>query len=329
MFNAFLAQSGMFTCNFQTQTLPYQVTKPPNNEEGSPESAQVVFNPYPPEVSRQLVDVAPSDKQTMFLEEYQRTHKHKLFDRSDFEDYALTLLAELVPNLIEQNHDVILFPLRGCRQPGIVTKVVAGIPPESVVIFNYTYATVGSQQEVIRSQLIEQLQQRLPNREIVNLGIVDTAKGGNGSIHLASVLADIQEEHFAGQKWSVQFHLLHARDKTLDLSSKSYLIPDAKTDSVFFLWPRLYAVEDLLVEDWDDGIGISTYRDGETIELKKAETPGRIIVRDATGVSLIESPNLSDLVTSLMVESVNDLMLNDPAVKYVRDVLENDSRTNQ
>jgi hypothetical protein len=98
---------------------------------------------------------------------------------------------------------------------------------------------------------------------------------------------------------------------------------------VFFLWPRLYAVEDLLVEDWDDGIGISTYRDGETIELKKAETPGRIIVRDATGVSLIESPNLSDLVTSLMVESVNDLMLNDPAVKYVRDVLENDSRTNQ
>ena len=329
LFNPILSPSGMFTCNYSGHSLPREETGSTGNEINPTTSPNLVFNPYSPDIALEVVDKTPLEKQTLFLNEYQSSPKIKLFNRSEFDDFALTLLTELVPNLIGQDHDLFLFPLRGCRQPGIVTKVIAGIPPESVIVFNYTYATAGSQQEIIFSQLIEQFRKKLPNKEVVSLGIIDTAKGGNGSIHLARVLTEIQAKHFAEQRWSVQFHLLHERDRMVDLSSKSYQIPDANTDSVYFPYPRLYGVESLLVEDWDDGIGISTYKDGKFYELKKAETPGRVIVRDNKEISLIESPDLSKLVTSLMVESVNDLMLDDPDVKYVRDVLEYDAGLNR
>lgn len=328
VFNAFLAPSGMFTCNYAPFDLPRSELALTDRQYSDESTSGLLFNPYQPDVRSELIDKSPLERQAMFLDEYRGVQKLKCVDRSEFEDYALTLLTELIPNLIRYKHDVILFPLRGCRQPGIVTKVVVGLRDEQAVIFNYTYATAGSQQEIIRSQLVERLTATLPNQELASIGVVDTAKGGNGSIHLAGVLAEIQAEHFSDQKWSVQFHLLHDRERTPDLSSKSYLIPDAGSSSVIFLWPKLYAVDSLIVEDWDDGIGISTYRDGKTYQLKKAETPGRLIVRDDKGVSLIESSDLSKVVTGLMVDAVNDLMLNDPAVKYVCNVLEQDARSN-
>ena len=327
-FDAFLAPSGMFTCNFDPFDLPRSEMALPDRKYSDESTSELLFNPYQPDVRSELIDKSPLERQALFLDEYRGVQKLKSVERSEFEDYALTLLTKLVPNLIRYKHDVVLFPLRGCRQPGIVTKVVVGLRDEQAVVFNYTYATAGSQQELIRSQLIERLKRTLPDEEFANIGVVDTAKGGNGSIHLAGVLSEIQAAHFSDQRWSVQFHLLHDRDRTPDLSSKSYLIPDAGSSSVFFLWPKLYAVDSLIVEDWDDGIGISTYRDGKTFQLKKAETPGRLIVRDDVEVSLIESPDLSKVVTGLMVEAVNDLMLDDPAVKYVCNVLEQDARSN-
>jgi hypothetical protein len=328
LFNAFLAPSGMFTCNYSFVDLPAQVSPPSTYSPVSKPATNIVFNPYQPAITQEIVDKAPLEQQTLFLEKYERAEKIKLFDRSDFEDYALTLVSDLVPNLVRQNHDVILFPLRGCRQPGIVTKVIAGIPNDRLAVFNYTYATSESQQETIRSQLVEQLKLRVPDREIVSLGIVDTAKGGNGSLHLAEILAELHALHFSGQKWSVQFHLLHEKSRTPDLTAKAYHIPDVGSPSVQFLWPRLYAVESLFVEDWDDGIGLSTFKDGKVFELKLAASPGRVILRDDQGVSLVESPDLSKIVTGLMVQAVNDLMLDDPDVKYVRDVLENDAGSN-
>lgn len=328
LFNAFLARSGMFTCNYSCVGLPAQINPPSTCSQDSKPVSNIFFNPYQPAITQEIIDKAPLEKQTLFLEKYERAEKHKVFDRSKFEDYALVLVADLSPNLVRQNHDVILFPLRGCRQPGIVTKVIAGIPNDRLAVFNYTYATAESQQENIRSQLVEQLKMRIPDRAIVSLGIVDTAKGGYGSTHLAEVLAELHAKHFSGQKWSVQFHLLHERDRKPDLTSKVFCNPDASNMSVYFLPPQLYAVDSLLVEDWDDGIGLSTFKEGNVIELKLAATPGRVILRDDKGVSIVESPDLSRVVTGLLVQAVNELMLDDPDVKYVRDVLENDAGLN-
>jgi hypothetical protein len=329
VFNAFLAPSGMFTCNFAPSDLPRSELAVSIQQQPDQNAGVLIFNPYHPDVRSSLIDKSALDRQTLFLDEYRRVQKIKCLDLSEFEDYALTLFADLIPNLLHQKHDVILFPLRGCRQPGIITKVLVGLPNEKAVIFNYTYATADFQQEMIRSELIEQLNARLPNVELANIGVVDTAKGGDSSIHLAAVLEKIQAEHFSGQQWSVQFHLLHDRARTQDLYKKLYRIHGAKTghSTITFPQPLLYAVDSLIVEDWDDGIGISTYRDGTTYQLKKAETPGRLIVRDDTAVSLIESSDLSKVVTGLMVDAVNELMLNDPDVKYVCDVLEKDARS--
>jgi hypothetical protein len=153
LFNAFLAPSGMFTCDSSPIRLPARHIEAQNYSAASKPTSTIVFNPYQPAIGQKIEDKAPLEKQNIFLDKYERAGKHKLFDRSDFEDYALTLVAELIPDLIHHKHDVIIFPLRGCRQPGIVTKVVAGIPDDQIVVFNYTYATSATQQDNIRSQL--------------------------------------------------------------------------------------------------------------------------------------------------------------------------------
>ena len=328
VFNAFLAPSGMFVYNSQPRILKPSDWTSPVSINSSDSNARVLYNPYQPDVPVEVIDQTPMQKQTAFLEHYESSRKIQSINRSNFDDYALTLLSELVPDLVSCNYDVILFPLRGCRQPGILTKVIVGLPCEKTVIFNYTYATRGSQQELIRTQLIDRFRQALPGRNAVGVGVVDTAKGGNGSIHLAGVLADIRSSHFADQTWYVQFHLLHDRDRTQDLSRKTYHIPQANTSSMIFSWPILYPVDSLIVEDWDDGIGISTYLAGDTYEIKKAETPGRLIIRDRDVISVIESPDLSKVVTGLLVESVNCLILNDPDVRYCRDVIDQDALSN-
>jgi len=274
----------------------------------------------PTEASWHLHDHTAIQNQDRFLNEYQNVQKIKLFDRSQFDDYGSTLFRELVPSLVQHDHDLVLFPLRGCRQPGILAKVIAGIPEERMVIFNYTYATRDEQQSRILSELHQKLHERLPDKAEVSIGVVDTAKGGYGSEHLAKILASLHGGRT--QQWAVQFHLLHAQDAKPTLAHQ---IPKHGKKSLMLLWPMLYEVESLLVEDWSDGIGLSVEWNGKTHELKKCATPGRIILRDESSVQLVQSESISELMTSLAVDAVNRQMLTDPQLEYVQDVLKQDT----
>lgn len=315
LFAPFIAGSGMFTGNYGSTFLTSDLEK---SEDPSPEKrVTILYNPMPPQVQQKVADSAPIERQTAFIIAYHGATKHKLFDRSAFDAYAEALFEKLIPNLVRYNHDILLFPLRGCRQPGILVKVIAGIPEEKMVIFNYTYATRESQQPLIESQLSAQLKEKVPNQAIVSVGVVDTAKGGYGSRHLAEVLVHLHGSHFRNQQWSVQFHLLHEKQKVPTLSRE---IPEFKSDRLFFLWPTFYEVESLLVEDWPEGIGLTVEENGRRFDLKRCIEPGRILYRDEESVQVIESESLCDTMTSLAVDAVNRLMLNSPEIRYVKDV---------
>jgi len=274
----------------------------------------------PPTLDRRVQDEVAVDNEQQFLKEFQNVNKHKckLFERSHFQEYAETLLDELVPNIVRNDHDLILFPLRGCRQPGILAKVMAGIPEDRIIVFNYTYATTDSQQALIRSELLGKFQQRAVDKAIVNIGVVDTAKGGHGSEHLAKIIAFLHEKHFHNLQWTVQFHLLHAQDKKPTIA---YQIPKYSHHSLTLLDPLFYEVGNLLVEDWAEGIGLAVRFNGKSNELIRCTQPGMILLRDESTVQLIESENLSKLMTCLMVDEVNRRMLSDPQFKYLKDVL--------
>lgn len=315
LFAPFIAGSGMFTGNYGGISL-YQDCAP---SEASPPTtySTVLYNPMPPAVQQAIKETVPVEQQHNFIKEFHGAKRHKLFDRSAFDSYAQALFEKLVPELLRHDHDVLLFPLRGCRQPGILVKVIAGIPESKMVIFNYTYATQESQQPLIESQLTEQLREKVPENGVVSVGVVDTAKGGYGSRHLAQLLSRIHSLHFPKQHWSVQFHLLHESGSRPALSHE---IPKYGHKTLFFLWPNFYAVESLLVEDWSEGIGLAVNDSGRHFELKRCVEPGRILFRDEDSIQLIESEAVCDTMTGLTVDAVNRLMLNSPEIEYVKDV---------
>lgn len=320
LFAPFIAESGMFTANYGGISLYSNMSL---SEDVSPvRGTTILYNPMPPQVQQEVTESVPIERQADFISAFHGATKYKLFDRSAFDSYAQALFEKLVPNLVSHDHDVLLFPLRGCRQPGILVKVIAGIPEKKMVIFNYTYATQNSQQAIIESQLSDQLREKLPDQSIVSVGIVDTAKGGYGSRHLAELLARLHGRHFPNQYWSVQFHLLHESHMPPVLSHE---IPKFGNKQLLFLWPTFYEVESLLVEDWPEGIGLAVEERGKRFDLKRCVEPGRILYRDEESVQVIESQSLCDTMTSLTVDAVNRLMLSSPEIQYVKDVWNTDA----
>jgi hypothetical protein len=277
----------------------------------------------PLEVRQIIKDAVSNETQDRFLNEYQSAQRCKLFERSQFDEYASAIFERLIPSIGQQKHDLILLPLRGCRQPGILTKLIGGFPHTQLVIFNYTYATKDSQQSQIRTELLERLRQQLPEQQSVSLGIVDTAKGGHGSRHLAQLLATLHSEHFSNQLWTVQFHLLHASDGAPRLARE---IPSYGDEKAKFPLPLFYEVASLLVEDWDEGIGLAVQENRGYYELKRCVTPGTILYRDEETVQVIESEELCNTMTGLMAEALNRLMLSHPAVEYIKDVWNHEDR---
>jgi hypothetical protein len=315
LFAPFIAASGMFTGNTSGISLFRNLTSPSINSSTTPVAS--IYNPMPPEVRHSIREVVPVTQQESFIREFHESKRHKIFERSAFQDYAQTLFERLVPELLRQLHDVFLFPLRGCRQPGILVKVMAGLGEEKMVIFNYTFATQENQQSLIVSQLTEQLIEKISGRQNVSLGVVDTAKGGYGSNHLAKLLSEIHARQFAKQKWTVQFHLIHECDVN---PAKSYPIPKYGNDFLDIRFPLFYPVDSLLVEDWSEGIGLSVEESGKHFELKRCVQPGRILYRDEDSIQLIESEAVCDTMTGFTVDAVNRLMLSSPEIKYVKDV---------
>lgn len=314
-FAPFIAASGMFTGDYGGISL--FPDSAPSEASSLATNSKVFFNPMPPIVQQRIRETVPVEQQLNFIEEFHGAKRYKLFDRSALDSYAQALFEKLVPELLRHDHDVLLFPLRGCRQPGILVKVIAGIPETKMVIFNYTYATRQSQQPLIESQLTGQLREKVPEKEIVRVGVVDTAKGGYGSRHLAQLLSRIHSCHFPKQHWSVQFHLLHESESRPALS---YMIPKYGHKSLRFLQPNFYAVESLLVEDWSEGIGLSVNEAGGQFDLKRCVELGRILYRDEESIQLIESEVVCDTMTALTVDAVNRLMLNSKEIEYVKDV---------
>src|SRR5207253_2342510 len=84
------------------------------------------------------------------------------------------------------------------------------------------------------------------------LAILDTAVGGYGSVNLARRLSEVRDQHFRPMRWSVSFHLLHAKDR---LPNGEPLITQQSTPEISFS-VEYFPVENLVIEDWDAGIGL-------------------------------------------------------------------------
>lgn len=307
LFAPFITPSGMFTSKVDQGSTYGEAIQSENHP-------VIFYNPMPPAVQQTIVDSVPVECINDLPSKFK---KLSCFAKSDFDSYAYMLIERLAWDLLRNNHDALLFPLRGCRYPGILIKVIAGVLKTKMVIFNYTYATQKCQRGFIESQLIEQLRERLtPDQRVINVGVVDTAIGGYGSKNLAEMLSLIHGRYFANQHWLVQLHLLHENKSPPRLS---FEIPKFDNNKLKFVL-NFYGVESLLVEDWPEGIGLAVNKTKEYFALERHIEPGRILYRNAQDIHLMESESLCDTMTSLAVDAINRVMLNSPQIEYIRDI---------
>lgn len=100
-----------------------------------------------------------------------------------------------------------------------------------------------------------------------------------------------------------------------------HIIKHNKLPSVEFnveLWP----VEDLLVEDWNEAIGLSVeFGSGQKLVIKKCSTEGKFLFRDnQKRIQVIESPELNKYFDVRLGQAISDDILSDPMFEFREEV---------
>lgn len=232
----------------------------------------------------------------------------RIITREQIDSYA-DRLVDVARNLAERPIDLMIVPYRGGLTPSLHLQVMNKFQyPQLPLGFS-----AGSQErnrQSIEEELIWNLE-RFREREQLLIGVIDAAIRGDSSLKLADILKSAKR-HFEKQRWRVVFHLLHSDEKypTPPLVKD---IAKFNADSLGFE-VELHKVPSLLVEDWDEGIGLrADWQNG--ICYYKTTTDGQVISKLPDGnVAVLHSNNLPTLIHSFIANSVTDSMLTNPTL---------------
>lgn len=128
-----------------------------------------------------------------------------LIDESAFDAYAAQLKT-LAVQLQEKRYDKLIVPLRGGLKPAMQLDVLCDYQMP-ILWLPYTAGSQGQFDQQVKECLQSELV-TCPDGQPARLAILDTAIGGNGSEHLAKLIAEIVTSKC---NWKVDFHLLYVR----------------------------------------------------------------------------------------------------------------------
>lgn len=216
---------------------------------------------------------------------------------------------DVARNLAERPIDLMIVPYRGGLTPSLHLQVMNKFQyPQLPLGFS-----AGSQErnrQSIEEELIWNLE-RFRERGQLLIGVIDTAIRGDSSLKLANILKSAKR-HFEKQPWRVVFHLLHSDEKY----STPPLVKDiAKFNAASLGFEvELHKVPSLLVEDWDEGIGLrADWQNG--ICYYKTTTDGQVISKLPDGnVAVLHSNNMPTLIHSFIAIAETDSMLTNPTL---------------
>jgi hypothetical protein len=224
------------------------------------------------------------------------------------------MLLEIGRELARQNYDIVIIPLRGGLKPWLQLDVLREFrqPP---LWLPYTAGSQGKFDDQIMHVLYEGFKTKESTASL-RFAVVDTAISGHGSAHLAEILNTFHSQDNKRQ-WSCDFHLLHARNRTPTETARIKPSHDNLKFSVI-LWP----VEHLLVEDWNEAIGLVVNWEGnQRVVIKQCATEGQLLLRRLDGSGqLIESAEMHAYLDVLLGDALSEYVQTDPALEYQRDV---------
>jgi hypothetical protein len=292
---AVMATSGTFVMGYDVRQLEQQAA--PRSEVANPMMVQ-------PAQYNILETTAPK-----LIYELKNAFKDaRIITPEQIASYADQLVV-VATNLAERPIDFMIVPYRGGLTPSLHLQVMNK--------FQYPHIPLGFSQgsqernrQNIEDEVVWNLEQ-FRDRKHLLIGVIDAAIRGDSSLKLADVLKSAKR-HFDKQRWKIVFHLLHSEEK---YRTPPFVreIPNFNSDGIQFE-VELHPVASLLVEDWDEGIGLrADWQNG--ICYYKATTDGQVISKLPDGnVAVLHSNNLPALIHSFIAHSVTDSMLTNPAL---------------
>jgi len=256
-------------------------------------------------VQYNIVEAAPPELVYELKESFKDA---RLIMREEVDSYA-DRLVEVATDLAKRPINVMLVPYRGGLTPSLHLQVMNKFQYPHIPL-GFTQGSQERNRQSIEDELVWNLE-RLQKRAQLVIGIIDTAIRGDSSFKLADILKSAKR-HFDKHQWRVVFHLLHSREKY----PTPPLVRDIANFNTESLWfeVELHDVPSLLVEDWDEAIGLRTdWQNG--ICYYKTTTDGQVISKLPDGnVAVLHSKNLPMLIHSFIANSVTDSMLTNPAL---------------
>lgn len=196
----------------------------------------------------------------------------------------------------ESKYDVILCPLRGARLPGIQSDLMCYT--EVFEPFDGSDLGKGWNEARILADLRRIILDRPLTSQRRNIGILDTAKGGDSCRELARLLRQVNDE--AQENWDVHFHLIHAEGT----------YPSRSTDAYGFKSKTLeiqihpHEVIDLLIEDESAALGYDTKRSSGQSWIQPFKKEGRVMVFGINSVTTYRQAPLDETMIALLAKEI-------------------------
>lgn len=235
------------------------------------------------------------------------------------QDGALSRYAEQLVRvglvLSSDPPDLLLVPCRGALKPW---QQLRAMTLDKLTAHKFYATGLGDASNIqwITQALRPTLQRAKPERAPFHIAVVDTAIGGHGSFNLAQAIKYLWKEA-SSPAWRVTFHLLAPEGSGI---AGRHLQMSSLTEERFLCVCTVYAVDDLLVEDWDPGFGLRANRDGgEKISLKLMPHH-KIGLRMGTEVSIITSTEPWNEINTIIAKYVTEAMLTDPTLQQIDDL---------
>lgn len=232
--------------------------------------------------------------------------------QADLDSYG-EVLARLAHEVKYNAAHLNLGPLRGAFRPCSIVDVMTR-NQVGYQFLNYTRHV--DREAEICVELSQLLLQHDPEEEIFRIQITDTAIGGHGAEHLASMLSLIKVGHsrHAHQKWLVTFNLLHDTRQNTN-TGKMRALAGKNTAGLDFKI-QLHEVPSLITEDYDGGLGLKF----EGGEVRPCSEPRNFVFISNNSVALVQSDDLKITFDELFTQSVTDGLVTSPVYKQVGDI---------
>ena len=290
---AVMTASGTFVMGYEPTTLPDYSQVWPTTSNAS--SAYEIANPMVVEQPQyKILDSAPE----AFTYDLKAAFKDaEIISPTALQGYA-ERLTEVAMTLAKQPLDVLIVPYRGGLTPSLHLQVMNKQTYRCVPI-GFTQGSKEKHWDRIGEELVWNLE-AFRERDHLRIGVIDTAIRGDGSLGMANILKRIKS-NFAKQPWEVAFHLLVGEDEKYAKPPLVDGIPGLSTGDLIFV-VNLHSVPSLLVEDWNEGIGLK-YEWKNGVCYYKATTAGQAICKMPDGnVAVLQSDNLPQVINSQIAQ---------------------------